>query len=387
MARKAIYLSGWEYNRLRFEDPATPANSGLPAEALWNGAAQFWLFEKVYCTKESLDGEKSGWDELGWTTGEIFLDLERRKILETVDWSRLTSESELLRAELNDTHAKLRATVSEQQLFELLKAGAAYQLEALKLELLDPILRHLECVSNISPNSINAWFRDATPTGETPAVAAAIQRSGLDARLHLNLCRPPGTGVSQFDLSLQRKVEESVQKPMIPDLLAGVLPQDDYTRALVPTRSVYQPINEQLRKDYAKGVDKLLHLRDVASKHLWPDLHGEWLPRLEDDPAFYPELTRLVRDAVMTSRFDPFLDDITRLAIIGVSTAVGSAVYLGATLLGADPLAGTPLATAAGAMTKQVLDNVHTRRRDTLRSLSLFYQALRRKGTKRGRGQ
>ncbi len=52
-------------------DPLDSIVSGLPAQCLWEGAAQFFWFEKVYCTKESFDGELAAADDLGWTTGHI----------------------------------------------------------------------------------------------------------------------------------------------------------------------------------------------------------------------------------------------------------------------------------------------------------------------------
>src|SRR5689334_5038044 len=87
MAMSSIFLSGWEYNRLLDDNPLKPQSSGLPAEILWQGSSQFWLFEKVYCTKEALEGEDAGWEELSWSTGYIFRDLERRGFIEAVDIS------------------------------------------------------------------------------------------------------------------------------------------------------------------------------------------------------------------------------------------------------------------------------------------------------------
>jgi len=66
MGRNAIYLSGWEYNRLVGPDPTTSRQSCLPAEFLWNGAAQLWLFERVYCAKESLECEEQAAKRSTW---------------------------------------------------------------------------------------------------------------------------------------------------------------------------------------------------------------------------------------------------------------------------------------------------------------------------------
>ena len=72
MPNNSIFLSGWEYNRLLYDDPLASRNSGIPAQVLWNGCAQFWLFEKVYVTEEAYSGDVAAEDELGWSSGYIF---------------------------------------------------------------------------------------------------------------------------------------------------------------------------------------------------------------------------------------------------------------------------------------------------------------------------
>lgn len=84
---KAIYLSGWEYNRILRESPLEPVASGLPAQVLWDGAAQLWMYETAYCTKEALLGDLAAYEEVGWTTGRIFEDLRRRGFLTPLDWA------------------------------------------------------------------------------------------------------------------------------------------------------------------------------------------------------------------------------------------------------------------------------------------------------------
>jgi hypothetical protein len=387
MARKAIYLSGWEYNRLLREDPTTPVTSGLPAEALWNGSAQFWLFEKVYCTKESLDGDLAGAHELGWTTGRIFEDLARRGFLEPVSWRELADKSPLLNDRLREVHTELRRRIDQPALLNLLRQGASDELEAIKLELMSPVLEHLGCVENISPNSITRWFSSAGNTGSensgSDSIAAALSRSVREARLGMKLCNPPGTGVSRPERHQQRRVEEAIQKPMIPDLLAGVLSQDDYHRRLRETAAVYKPINEQLDKDYRAGIDRLERLRDLAKLHLWPTLHGDWLGRLEQEPEFLPEFIELVRDASVVARFDPYLETMTEIAIVAVSGGLGLTTALASTMAGVNPiLLGAAAATAVG-MTTAALRSIHGRRRELLRPLSLFYQKARSRTRRR----
>ena len=92
---KAIYLTGWEYNRILGDHPCTPRNSALPAEILWNGSAQLWLFEKVYVTKESVENERYGAEKLDWTTNRIFAELadDSEKWFEEVDWQQLPTDT------------------------------------------------------------------------------------------------------------------------------------------------------------------------------------------------------------------------------------------------------------------------------------------------------
>ena len=110
MARtiNSVYLSGWEYNKLLQNDPLKPRNTALPAEILWNGAAQLWLFEKVLCTKESLESERYAAETLGWASCKIFAELadSRFGIIETVDWNRDLKET--TKEALKARHKKLR---------------------------------------------------------------------------------------------------------------------------------------------------------------------------------------------------------------------------------------------------------------------------------------
>src|SRR2546422_878303 len=73
MARNAVFLSGWEYNLVTDADPLAEKPSSLPAEVLWNGCAQFWLFRQVYCSDASLKGELASADALGWATSRSFI--------------------------------------------------------------------------------------------------------------------------------------------------------------------------------------------------------------------------------------------------------------------------------------------------------------------------
>src|SRR5262249_49885653 len=100
MVRDSIFLSGWEYNRVLSENPFLPRNSGLPAEVLWNGAAPFWLFRKVYCTKEAFDIEKTCDERLQWATGWIFQKLKREGLIEPVDLAKMAREDDSFAAKM-----------------------------------------------------------------------------------------------------------------------------------------------------------------------------------------------------------------------------------------------------------------------------------------------
>ena len=105
MIRRNIFLGGWEYNRLLAEDPFRPRNSALPVDILWHGSAQLWLFEEVWCSKESLANEITGFELLGWTSGLIFRDLVTDGTVRTVNWETLEESTKLV---IESTHRELR---------------------------------------------------------------------------------------------------------------------------------------------------------------------------------------------------------------------------------------------------------------------------------------
>ncbi len=382
MSKNAIFLSGWEYNRVLQQNPLAPTTSALPAEMLWNGAAQFWLFEKVYCTKESLESEVAAADTLGWATGTIFEDLQKRGFLQPFDWKDLESESPVQQQYLLEVHHRLHAKYNEAAILTLLKTGNASELEAIKLHLLNPILTHLNCVQNISPNSIQNWIssRDnqtrsasSIPRAVRLLVQPLMKRRTL-IRAGLRLCRPPGKGVSEKELRDQKEIEQTVEKPLIPYLLAGKLPQQEYLGALVPYAKSYAPINQQLKREYAENLDRLERLRELAKKHLWPELHEEWLPQLEEDEHFLPKFEIQLRDALLRARLDPYLENLTDTAITVVSGLTGFAVGKIMRDFGQPLESSAATAATVGAGMKQSLDAIHKRSRNKTNNLTLFYQ-------------
>jgi hypothetical protein len=193
---------------------------------------------------------------------------------------------------------------------------------------------------------------------DEPLVESADQfRSGTV------LCRRPGSGLPERILLAQRDVEREVQKPLIPDLISGRLSQSDYHAALQSTRKVYEEIDKQLLADYRDHITRLEDLRALPEVHIWKDLHNEWLPKLERDSTFLPQFMKLLRDAMLQARFDPYLEIVTTIGIGLAGIAVGS-------------LAGA----AAGIATSVPIHVAHKRRREETKPYAMFYQrALRKK--------
>ncbi len=279
MTIASVFLSGWEYNRLCSPDPFKPMVSALPAQVLWDGSAQFWLFEKIYCTKEAFETEIESHKQLEWTTGLIFSDLKRRGFLEPISIAERATSDPILKLLTEVRHADLRKRYSDASIMEMLRHGDEAQLEAIKSELLAPLFEHLKCVGNISPNSIKHWINGAENRhlGNSRSdemvqlIAEPIIRQKEPWRIGTRLCNPPGTGLDKKIMHLQQETEKRIQTPLIPELLAGKLSLNDYLKELnlKDTEKVYKPVNEQLLKDYNCGIQRLERMRDIARTELW----------------------------------------------------------------------------------------------------------------------
>ncbi len=366
MALDSIFLSGWEYNRVLAPTPTTPLVSGLPAPVLWSGGAQFWLFKNVYCTVEAFNGDYAAYQDLGWSTGFIFAELKRLGFVKTVDLQALVDDDAQIRTKLNARHTQLQSEYSEATILRLLETGQDSELERIKLRLLRPVLEHLRCVQNVSPNSIQNWITSHPTNLQTPAsnsalalLAGSIADATDQYRAGAKLCRPPGSGLPDHVLLAQRKVEQEVQKPLIPSLLVGRLPQAEYHTALQGTRSVYEAIDKQLLADFRRHIGKLQDLRALAETHIWKDLHGEWLPKLEREPAFLPRFKLLLRDALMQARFDPLLEHLSTIGIALAGLATGSSL-------------GPAIGVAIGG----TLHVAHKRRREETKPYTMFFQKV-----------
>jgi hypothetical protein len=378
MAKNSIYLTGWEYNRLLVDDPTKPLPSALPGAVLWDGGFQFWMFENAFCTRESLECEIRATDVMGFGQGQIFRDLQRRGFLKPFDWADLKRD-EVTAKDLLQQHNLLRSTYDRETLIQLLETGQGEALQGVKLRLIQPILKKLNCVGDVTANSIAHWMRaKQQPLGDSAVTQAlkTIAQPLVDNEWGMpgiTVCERPGSRATMEQKMDQRRVEEEVEKPLIPSLMAGELPYDSYFEAQLPHREVYQPINLQLVEDWHKNADRLERLRDWAKKDLWPNLHGDWLPRLDENPAFLPELKKLVRDAVFRAKHEWF-DTVVRAAIATTSIYVGSQVGLAT--------GNVVLGTAAGINVKDALGDAHKKRVSQTENLTLFYQSAKAAGPK-----
>jgi hypothetical protein len=268
------------------KDPAQPRVSALPASILWNGSHQLWMFENVFCTRESFENEVEATEILGWVNGTVLRDLADEGILRTVDWQELPVEiKDRLRRARNDTLSVL----SEDQIRSAIQTGDASTLELAKATILEPILDFYRCLESGAPNSITNWISSRTSTHsalkEQPGNLSNVFIRGVQ------VCRPAGTGISDEARRRQQHIQDTVEKPMIPRLLAGEMEFqgargfEPYLRELLRVKDAYEATNAQLNNDWKANKNTLFRLRDAASKYLWPDLHGYWLPRLasQDD--------------------------------------------------------------------------------------------------------
>ncbi|CAN5889860.1 MAG: hypothetical protein USCGTAYLOR_01916 [Chromatiales bacterium USCg_Taylor] len=383
MVRSNVFLSGWEYNRLLQRDVTTPVQSALPGRVLWTGALHFWLFDKVFCTKESLEGEILAYNTLGWATGLIFAELADLGWLVPVDWAEWAKTRPAFAKELRATHV----TLEDQhglQIRTLLANGRWEELDRIKADLLQPILAERDCFLDIGPNSLERWFADsgASASPVAQAVADAIAEPLRHEPNTLTVCEAPGEGLPDHVMATQRAVELEYEKPMIPPLLAGDLPIEEYHAKLRNHDKAYMPVNEKLIRGWRENRANLKDLRAYAKETIWPKLHNDWLPRAERDPSFLPQLRKLVQRAVRRAKF-PFIDRSTDWGVRIVSGIAGGAAGIGLNAAGVQVHPDiTPLVPAITALLAEapgeLMVSAIKRRRAASEELRLFYQrALR----------
>jgi hypothetical protein len=335
------------------------------------------MFEHVYCARESFENEIEATDRLGWVNGTVLRDLYREGILKTVDWKTLPVE---LKDRLRRTRTEALEKLPEARIRTAINDGEAPTLELAKMLILEPILDHFDCFEPGAPNSISNWSssRTAPPDSlQAPSTLTHLLANGLQA------CRPPGTGISEEAKHRQRHIQETVESPMIPHLLAGegefqgargFVP---YFRKLERHRDAYEAVNEQLTSDWQQNKKQLFALREAAGRHLWPDLHGHWLPLIKDansgaelDRAAQ-EFSRWIRGALTLAPIVKYLTNrptsiaVGQLGPVGLSAALA---YAGLPL--SDAAAAGLITYAAGTAAGNYLNRVT--------NLALFYQEARR---------
>jgi len=389
----AIYLTGWEYNRLLSANPQTPRNSALPAEILWNGAAYLWLFRRVFCTAESLQNEEAADNIMGWRTGRIFGELAgTHRILEPVDWQILGQSAQ---KSLTDKHKILRAEYHDgADVRTLIQKKDYRKLEQIKIELVKPVADYVGAMVGVVPNSLASpsWQRDSSaPDGDVDAadrVSTFLDRLAKPVTTGLRLCDPPGTSVAPQDVQKQREVQQQQETEMIFELMAGEgrfvggEGYVEYFDELVPYRAAYEPINAQLYTNWQQNLPALVAVRAAAAKDLWPQLHREWLPQLLADPAFANELATLIAKAVRSSsRFGDLLTLPSLIAFSVASVASGSLPPMLAELAHLNPVTASlatlvPMGMTGGAIA--VASRRSARSATSVEPLAMFYQKAKR---------
>ncbi|MER5776235.1 hypothetical protein ABT144_18430 [Streptomyces sp. NPDC002039] len=385
MAVNGIYIPGWEYNRLLADDPYKPRNSALPGALLWNGAAPLWMFEKVYCTKESLESEKFAAEEVGWATSRIFQQLADGRgrcggILETVDWQTLNDPRDCL----GRIHASLKADDS-CQVRRWIDEGNDPALEQVNHTLLQPVAAAHHSIVAGSMGGLRHWLApQGAPQHPTPEGRhEQIQRLLSLISAPIDNAQPNGLRLLRHPrdwdpgaLARQEQAKERVETPFIRDLQAGEGDFEGangfqpYLRNVATEKAVYQGVDAPLFSDWKNNLDRLLKLREAAEKHLWPNLHGEWLPALlENDPKTFKKFPHYVKDALRYSPIGELLN-LTTTQVIGLaSAAIGAAATY-------DPeLQDVAAYVSAGGATAVVIDKIGERRMaPNAGPLAVFYQ-------------
>lgn len=337
-AINGIYLPGWEYNRLLGDSPHEPRNSALPGAIFWNGAAPLWMFEKVYCTKESLDNERLAAQEIGWSTSRIFGELARGiggegPILEPVDWNDLDENTKGHLDAVHDVHGG-------RQVRHWIDQANDPELERMNYAILNPVAISKQSVVAGSMSGLRHWLSPSAPGPGAHTVdrQEEVQRllklisdpiSKAQSRNGLHLMRHPRDW-DPVALARQDEAKERVETPYIRDLLAGEgafageRGYESYIRNVATERDAYRGVDAPLVADWERNQLSLLRLRDVASKHLWPKLHGDWLPALvKGDPGAVKEFPRYIKTALASRHFASILNLDTKhmFGLIGAALA------------------------------------------------------------------
>lgn len=133
-------------------------------------------------------------------------------------------------------------------------------------------------------------------------------------------------------LARQHEAKERVETPFIRDLqagegqFAGSRGFEPYIAGVAQERAAYAGIDSVLLADWSQNLTRLLRLRDAAARHLWPSLHGDWLPALlREDADALADFPRFVKGALLSRHFAGLLNLSTRQVFGVVSAALAVA--------------------------------------------------------------
>ncbi|MET9882898.1 hypothetical protein ABZZ20_06970 [Streptomyces sp. NPDC006430] len=343
-AVNGIYLPGWEYNRMLADDPLEPRNSALPGAVFWNGAAPLWMFEKVYCTKESLENERFAAQELGWATSRIFGQLAAGisgagPILEPVDWKACGKGPCDL---LSQIHVDFRRDNPDRQIRHWIDTANDPELERINCAILQPIATSKQSIVAGSMSGLRHWLSPAVTSPDLDAAGRQEQVrkllslisdpiSSAQSRNGVQLVRHPRDW-DPMALARQDAVKGRVETPFIRDLqagegdFAGERGYEPYILNVATERAAYRDVDSPLLADWEQSLPRLLRLRDAASKHLWPKLHSDWLPALlREDPEAVKDFPRYIKSALLSRHFANLLNLNTK-QVFGVISAALAAV-------------------------------------------------------------
>lgn len=338
-AINGIYLPGWEFNRMLADDPIQPRNSALPGAVFWNGAAPLWMFEKVYCTKESLENERFAAQEIGWATSKIFGQLAAGigsvgPILEPVDWTTLGDGTHRL---LNQIHRDFQRNNADRQIRHWIDEANDPELERINYAILEPIATSKQSIVAGSMSGLRHWLSPQTTSPDLSIVGRQERVRKLLSLISdpisraqspngIKLVKPPPEWDSAT-LVRQNEAKERVETPFIRDLqagegeFAGERGYEPYILNVATERSAYQDVDAPLLADWEQNLPRLLRLRDVAGRYLWPKLHGDWLPALlREEPEATKDFPRYVKSALATHHFADLLNLNTK-QVFGVISA------------------------------------------------------------------
>lgn len=258
-------------------------------------------------------------------------------ILCPVDIAQLAKSNPGIGAELQHRAREARENLgppgssATRAIEELVKNNSYDQLEGIKNRLLEPVLRELKCANNVSPRSIGHWFKNPQmkrSSGVVDTLVAPLLEGRFKVMAGIELCNRPGHGIAQDVLELQREEERVRQAPLIPALLSGRLPQQEYHNALRPGLDAYIPVNRQLFQDFQSNFDRILRLRELARANLWRDLHEDWLPSFQALPDYSKTFQKLVGRALRHARYEKYLRWSSELAF-GKSMPIAAATLSG----------------------------------------------------------